>query len=299
MKIVVIGGGLVGRLVQHAVPEAEIYDWRPAPVREGLDVTHPPTFGAMYLWKQIPGITSAPVSIHTKIDLQEPTPERILAYKEKVGKQSDMGDWATQFIPRTEGYRIASMAAPRIHYHSFVERIDWEEKRIQLRGRKRTIPYDQLVSTIPLYSFLKMVGRAWPGEPLMRPIFVNIVPKCPVLLPANTWLVNYWSNGLMKPYRSTFRDGTTHEESLSSWGPGSKSIVPGKIYVTDGQADALAGLRVWLADRSIYVFGRYGTWLPDELLHNTWECIDSWRQANATKPPTTSDRPSSATNVQP
>lgn len=291
MRIVVIGGGLVGRLVQMAVVEAKIYDWRRKP--DYLDITRPPTFGAQYLWAPIPGIVSEPITVKTTVDLLPPEPGRIIAYKDKVGKGSDGGDWVAQFTSPMAGHRLVSMPEPAMTFGAMVTAVDVRRQvvRLKIGGEDVWEPYDHLVSTIPLYTFLRLVGKKFPGGAAYQPIYVNVVNKCPVILPPDTWLVNYWSQANTPLYRSTFRDGETHHETLVPQTKlGYKKIIPGKIYVTPEQVQPLKEIREWLASCSIWLFGRYGAWNPDELLHQTWENIDQWSH-QFTKLPTTSDRP--------
>ena len=51
-KVVVIGAGINGRMVQHLVPNAQLLDWGPTPVAP----PQPRFFGANYLWQPIPGL---------------------------------------------------------------------------------------------------------------------------------------------------------------------------------------------------------------------------------------------------
>jgi hypothetical protein len=81
MNIVVIGGGFVGQLVQLAIPEARILDWRKAAPANHLETR----MGPQYLWEPIPGVPSESFAVTTLVDSEPPTPERILAYKKKIG----------------------------------------------------------------------------------------------------------------------------------------------------------------------------------------------------------------------
>jgi len=100
-----------------------------------------------------------------------------------------------------------------------------------------------------------------------RPFFFRLLPLPPDSPVVEGLYVNYLSNPAVEAYRCTDRNGERHYESLTKF-PGlrpQRTLVPGKIY----PAPHTAALRAQLERFNIFCFGRYATWTPDELVHQT------------------------------
>ena len=81
MEIIVIGGGISGRLFQFYVPEAHILDWGKPP-KKNKQLTR--MYGANYLCEELPDIECKKFSVITHVDGQEATHDSIRRYKEKI-----------------------------------------------------------------------------------------------------------------------------------------------------------------------------------------------------------------------
>jgi len=269
-EIVIIGGGMVGRVAQRYMPDALILDWGPPPVA----TPRPQTFGAIYWWEPVADLPCVQFQVLTTIDGETPTPEGIRAYKERVGKgfevQTRPDAVARQFQPLSHGYAPTSFPAPtRIMYRARVERIDPDARMLHMANGD-TYLYSHLVSTIPLPALLKMfpfdaVDQFEHIEFRSRPIFVTVAPDDHE---ARTVLqVNYSTT--RNAYRETRHlDGSTHREYASAPMHTElpvKKLVPGRIYDVPQAAELLLHLR----GMAIHSFGRYGRWDSDELLHMT------------------------------
>lgn len=274
-RIAVIGGGITGQLVQLQIPAATIYDWQ-----DERQAAKPLTrnFGANYLWEPlpIPGVGYRQFDVVTDVDGQPPTLESVLRYKEKIGKTGDVQDWERQFTRHMTGYDFATpLPAPRIQFRHRVERIDRVKRVIYFAGQTPQM-YEYLVSTIPLYSLLNMVGmREPPGRLRHKPIFFKVINRPPdAPHPVDTLYVNYISNPDVTPYRFCDRFGERHYESILPFeGPSVKRYAPGKIFLHPG----VDGLLEELQSFGVVTFGRYGSWAPNELIHETWGRIAQWR----------------------
>ena len=277
VEIAVIGGGIVGRLAQFLMPQAEIYDWRAAP-----QTVRPLTrnYGGNYLWKPIPGIPCRTFRVVTHIDGMPATPDGIRRYKAKIGKEyesSQSNNWHQQFQPEMSGWDFTELPNTRIQYGCRVVSVDLIAHRLTIAGRE-PIQYRSLISSIPLYSLCSLAGIREPnGRFQFKPIYVRIVNHPPDAKFSGTdiWYVNYLSDMAITAYRYTDRNEERHYESLIPMaGYPSTQLKPGKIYAnpyTDEIIEYLAGFHV-------YPFGRYGAWRPDELVHETWEELQSWKQ---------------------
>lgn len=275
-RVIVIGGGITGQLVQLRVPDARVLDWR----REGTSLTR--SFGTNYLWAPLPGVTCRAFSVMTTIDGLPPTPEAITRYKARVGKTGDEATWAAQFRWSQTGYDIVEW--PRqltVDFGVVVEYIDPARKVVfaRVNGLQQSYAYDLLVSTIPAYSLAAMLrpGSA-PTNWTYSPIYAYVLPR-PLDAPplsSGVWLVNYISDSAIPAYRTTDRDGQRHYELLNpGMGIPTKRIVPGKIFTRPEIQEWIAGLQ----HRDIYCFGRFGAWEPEELVHETDARIRAWAEA--------------------
>lgn len=274
IDILVIGGGISGQLVQVAVPEAEIFDWHPQP-----RVARPLTrhFGANYLWEPLPGIDCRSFRVVTHIDGDTPTLKKVIAYKNKIGKPGDIGSWQVQFQEDMTGYDFISLPTPTIHYNHRIIEIDRLHHTLLLANGEYVI-YGTLISTIPLYSLLSLLGMNEPADPLrFDPIFFKVMEQPPdAPFNPDVMYVNYLSNPDVEPYRFCDRFGERHYESIipfAATGPGMRRFIPGKIHPNPQTRAICDDLNTF----SIYTFGRFANWNPDELVHETYRAILAWR----------------------
>ncbi len=267
-RIVVIGGGFVGQLIQLAAPQARLLDNRQTPPLDWLETRQ----GPQYLWEPIPGVESVSFEVVTLVDGMEPTHESIRRYKAKIGKSRDGGDWARQFQYRTVGYH-SELPKPRVEYGVTIVMVDLPGKTLGL-SNGTTIGFDILINTIALPKFLQMmiVGpqhtEPFLNDPIHLRTFKGFHPKLP-----NAIVMDYQSNVHDPVYRFCHRGGDVWEESLFM-STGSRAIWPGKIHPNSESERILAELSV----HQCYCFGRFATWRPDELAHESWKDIKSWAE---------------------
>lgn len=262
---------MIGQLVKWYVPDARVLDWRT--LSNGATFIPPRTFGANYLWEALPDLPCRPFTVTTHIDGRPATIDGARAYKGRVGKAYEVVNdtLPPQFQTTMPGYAV-NLPSVEVEYGRHVHDIDTRNREVLVSGVGR-IPYDWLVSTVPLYALLRMVG--WRSLPLQyKPIWVKIL-ACPPDSPVaeGDMYVNYLTGDVL-PYRYTDRDGARHFESLRHM-PGSQEriLVPGKIY----DHPAADSVRTRLLDRCIVCFGRYATWNSDELTHTSVNRILEWR----------------------
>ena len=264
--VVVIGGGYVGQLVQLRIPSVRILDWRKTPPTNHLETR----MGPQYLWEPIPGVESISFPVRTLVDGKIPTYDSILAYKRKIGKQDDGGDWGEQFRYKTTGWHSA-LPVPRVEYNSHVRGVDLSAHSL-LMDNDRIISYDLLVNTIPLDFFLNLCATSprvhypWKQNPIYMSTGVQGIPM------EEGMILNYLSDPATPTYRETAVPGKMFYESLEPQ-PSAVKIMPGKIHPHQESEDVLRSLRMF----DVYCFGRFATWRPDELAHETWKHIDAWK----------------------
>jgi hypothetical protein len=254
MHIVIIGGGFVGQLLHTVFPRARVLDWAPvAPTSLSRSI------GPQYLWEPIPGLAHTRFKVTTHVDGAPATNETILAYKKKVGKELDDGDWRAQFQTEMDGYDV-TLPVSRVEYGMRVTAINKMARELVMAKGER-IPYDMLLTTIPLYATLALAGL--PGATALRyaPIYVT---KTPVDWHDSGMYVNYISDASSPTYRNTIRDEMLFGESLEP-NKGFK-FTPGKIYPNREIED----MRGQLLRYRIKTFGRFASWNPDELAHETY-----------------------------
>jgi hypothetical protein len=274
MKTIVIGGGITGRMVKLVDPTATIYDWGQRPTGDrGLTRA----FGANYLWEPLEGFECAEVEVVTHVDGTPATPASVLAYKRKVFKESDGGDWGLQFKERTVGYELLAFPDVDIVYETRVKYIDAERHVVGLQatnGPVREEEYDRLVSTIPLFALLPMTHLGLDNVDFSySPIYVKVSARPPdAPFPPSVMYVNYLSSPDVPAYRFCDRGGERHYEGLTTMGVlPTKKLVPGKIRpLPETKRRQIVD---YLGEFGIRCFGRYGTWRPDELVHDTWKEI--------------------------
>ena len=277
-QVVVIGGGITGRLVQACIPHAKVLDWIKQP-KPGRNLTR--MYGANYLWKPLQGIECRKFTVITHVDGVAANYESIRRYKEKIGKTFDQAHWDAQFKTVMEGYDIVSMPDANISYECRVKEIFLKDKRILL-STGVDIEYDILISTIPLYALMDMCNIPQKRPFQYKPIFIRIEDRpLEAPYPPTTWYVNYVSDPDVPPYRYTDRDGKRHYEGLTGMGKiPTRKISPGKIYPNPVAPVILESLE----RENIFCFGRFARWDPEELLHTTYDSIRDWIQTNGSMP---------------
>lgn len=273
VHIAVLGGGITGQLVQFHVPEAEVYDWQTAMARRRRPLTR--QWGANYLWKPLDGIECRSFPVVTTVDGSPPTLHAVSRYKDKIGKSGDVVGWERQFQHEMTGYDFVRLPDARITWEHRAVSIDRTEHVIEFADQE-SVRYDTLVSTVPLYALLSLLGMPEPtGRLKMKPIFFKVTARPPdAPYPLETMYVNYISDPAIPPYRFSDRMGERHYESIVPFeGPSSRRYAPGKIFPHPQVPEFLDVLRGY----GIHTFGRYGSWNPDELIHETWDRIVEWK----------------------
>ena len=269
-KVIVIGGGITGHLVQFCIPHARVLDWAKPP-RQGRSLTR--MYGANYLWEPLEGIECRKFTVITHVDGAEANYESIRRYKEKIGKTFDQAHWDAQFKTVMEGYDISVMPDTNISYECRVKEIFMKDKRLLL-GTGENIEYDILISTVPLYALMDMCHIPQKRPFQYRPIFIRIEDRpLEAPYPPTTWYINYLSDPDIPPYRYTDRDNKRHYEGLSGMGKiPTRKISPGKIFPNLVSPIVLEALE----KENIFCFGRFARWDPEELLHTTFSLIKKW-----------------------
>jgi hypothetical protein len=267
--VVVIGGGYVGQLVQLALPNARLLDWRRTPPSDHLETR---MIGPQYLWEPIPGVESYAFPVETLVDGLPPTDAAILAYKRKIGKDNDGGDWELQFQHQTQGW-FSKLPVPRVEYNRQVRAVDLSNHRL-LMAADVVIEYDVLISTIPLDAFLRMCVISPPVHYPWKQDKIYVVTETSAGSYAGMQL-NYLSDPNNRFYRSTLTANKVYHETLTPLpDDGAKQLPVGKIHSHPQSEDVLKALKVF----DTYCFGRFATWRPDELAHQTWKHIDLWKE---------------------
>lgn len=258
MTTIVLGGGFMGQLLQTLYPDMEVFDWRPTrPAPE--DETR--AFGPQYLWEAPPGLSvqCRSFTVFTTIDGRraDEDPDRVARYKAKVHKTLDASDWRTQFRYEMTGYEPL-LSNERVQYGMRVSRIHRGMRCLEIGAQR--FHYDRLISTIPLYALLGLLGMMDPGL-LYKRIYVKTVQASRV---NDNMIVNYVSDDDSVIYRETWRGDHITYESLTPL-PGWRALAPGKIYRHGITEDLLAELE----HSGIYCCGRFATWNPEELAHES------------------------------
>jgi hypothetical protein len=283
VNVIVIGGGITGRLVQFVVPEARVLDWgRPIPSQLTRN------WGTNYLWEPLEGLSCRRFAVVTEVDGQTPDADNIARYKAKIGKRVDGGDWSRQFQHRMDGYELDALPEAVIEYETRIVEINVTDQRV-VTSKGEVVTYDQLVSTIPLYSLLELLHPTEVGTELSRlaehpfrssAIYVRVQPRpLDAPYPPDTLYVNYLSRSDVEPYRFCDRGQTRHYEGLTSMGLPTKKLVPGKLLPPYPHTSLV--LDVLRSCYNIYCFGRYARWAPDELVHETYRDIRQWGKDRA------------------
>jgi hypothetical protein len=264
--VVVVGGGFIGQLIQWAIPSVRLLDWRKTAPSNHLETR---MVGPQYLWEPIPGVESYSFEVETLVDSAPPTPESVLAYKRKIGKEHDGGDWGLQFQHLTTGWH-SQLPTPRVEYNQHVKAVDLSGHRLRMADG-RIIEYDVLLNTIPLDAFLKLC--------LISPPIYTPWKQDRIYLRTETldgsyagMRLNYLSDPASRFYRQTLTADKMFFETLEP-GPDVKPLPLGKIHPHPQSEDVLRALKVF----DTFCFGRFATWRPDELAHQTWQNILEWK----------------------
>lgn len=266
MNILIIGGGFLGQLLHTLLPEARVLDWRAQPPAHLARA-----FGAQYLWEPVPNLPCQAFHVVTYVDGKPATPDSIKAYKLKVGKVQDGADWRSQFRAVMPGYTV-TLPPARVEYGMRVQTVDLANQRVHL-STAITLPYDWLISTIPLPALMDLCALPKPSDPFEhRPIYAwtRPGPEGP------QWEVNYVSDPGNPVYRTTLRAGEIHSESLipvEAVTPVHR-LIPGKIY----RHSAVPLVRAQLQMQHVMTVGRYGAWDPEQLAHETYREIREWKE---------------------
>lgn len=278
LKYLILGGGITGRIVQNVLKDGVILESKEE---------HPSNlsfnFGTNYLWKSIPGFESTPIHISTRVDEALPTSESVHRYKNKIGKGGE--DWGLQFEPESIGYMITDLPEADILYQHRVVRIRPEMKEVEVEiNEKEKSPryeiffYQNLISTIPLLNLVQLcdMNTKYPSKTsfVYKEIYVKIIPRPKKQVSSsNTIYVNYVSNPLVEEYRYCDRGNERHIEYLNSPKFPYRKLYPGKLWVSP----FIPIIRSELLGYGIFCFGRYGKWNPNELLHETYEEVKTWK----------------------
>lgn len=268
MRIVVIGGGYVAQLVQLAMPKARLLDWRPQPPKDHLGTR----VGPQYLWEPIPGVENVQFDVTTLVDAEVPTLERIWAYKRKIGKEYDGGNWGLQFQHRMIGHH-ALLPVPRIEYGRRVALVALQDRYLELEPHG-VVRYDVLISTIPLNALLLLTKPTMQYDAFKSdPIYMEVTSH---FLNYKEMVLNYISSAETKIYRETMFGRDVYYESLEPIQTTNKvnRLLPGKIHEHPQKHEILE----WLKHFDVYCFGRFASWSPDELAHETWKEISKWKE---------------------
>lgn len=266
MKIIIVGGGFIGQLLQAVLfPRARVFDWRAS-----APTMQPRQLGPQYLWEPIPELPCRKFEVFTRIDGSEATNDTMVAYKTKVGKHQDNSDWRAQFRPVMDGYD-AQLPFSRVEYGRRIGSIDITNRRLNMAdGTQET--YDVLISTIPMPAFLIMCGRYPYSNPFRsRPIYMHHSTYQSQDRPCGPldMHVNYLSYPHTDVYRQTIRDGRIFTESLRPFHDVHRDnvvkLAPGKIY----EHEESERFQALLGCYGVACFGRFASWNPDELAHET------------------------------
>lgn len=268
MKVVVIGGGVSGRIVQYFFRDATLLEAETEKDRMKSQMSE---FGANYLWQSLPGFKCRGIKVVTKVDGEIPNPSSIKRYKNKIGKgYENREDYREQFKTVVDGYEIVEHPSCTISYGQRVTKVNPKNKVVYTDTN--AYGYDKLFSTIPLPELVKLSGFQfrYPMETVFKfkPIYIRINRYMGSSLMDGVYYVNYVSDPTVPEYRICIRNGQKHVESLSPFEEGTSiRLAPGKIYDNLYVPEILNDFRCL----DIHPVGRFGKWTSDELIHTTYE----------------------------
>lgn len=285
--VIVIGGGITGRLIQHVLPGIRVCDWSDPPARESQSLTR--QFGTNYLWEPLPGLACRPFPVVTHVDHEPWTPASVAAYKQKIGKIGDDLTWGAQFLPETTGWDLIELPKSQIAYNMRAVSINPLSRRI-VWSTGEIDTYDVLISTIPMYALISLMKEYLLGQELEQiskgklrsdPIFVKVTARPPdAPYPPDILYVNYLSDPDVPVYRYCDRFGDRHYESIRPMAGSvipTKKLIPGKIHAMPEEIRASMHMLLWQLG-NIKCFGRYAQWDPEELVHNTFHQIVAFKK---------------------
>lgn len=283
MRIVILGGGILGQLAKLVFPEAVIFEKRP---RLDSGFTPKRQIITNYSWEEIPVLEQTPFPVRVTVDEAMATEESVRRYKKKVGKESDMeGDWGIQFHYRMVAFEHKRPELP-VQWGHEASCIDWEDRRVHFDKNIRPYKpfsalYDVLISTIPMPELIKIVGGMPKegGSFHSRPVFAHLMNTR--WGPEGSVEINYHSD----PDDPCFRETRFGEQSLfesfeespydtvSTFGHG--------VCTNHGGNERIKYGKIWkghfeeccyrdLLEKRIFCVGREASWNPDELLHGSF-----------------------------
>lgn len=274
-ETLIIGGGVSGIMAQYVFPDSMILDAKS--VENANDMTA--SYGANYLWEPIECFESKEVLVMTSVDGRPPEFQSIKRYKNKIGKgHENAEDWNEQFRMLQKGHIIVKPNFEiKALYSSSVTHVDLDRRLVEVRtGReRRRIYYDTLISTIPMDILVSLsrLNYRFPVDTVFKcnPIYVRRTKTRDLTY---VFRVDYISDPTNPVYRSSRYLDTVQEESLIPFVGGSNVLRPGKIY--DSNATEL--IREHFYSNGVVCVGRYGKWVSDELIHQTFHTLKALKE---------------------
>lgn len=277
----ILGAGLVGRMIGVLVSGMASSTLLES---KSKDVSLNAFMGAQYLHEPVPVFSTRRKQIITTVDGLKATPESIQKYKEKIGKRENAEDCLEQFKLLTWGYEVLKVPDEGLHicYDSLIKHIDLEGGIVYTE--KGMYVYRRLISTLPFTVFNSLTDNPdWKKKEIFlrhSPIYVRTQHDSD-RSNLSVFFVDYVSDPKSKHYRVTRRNGEMHFEYLEEV-PESRAIFPGKIYAFAEELSEIGKFQMELRKRfNVYHFGRWATWRPDELAHQTYheakEVIQTWK----------------------
>lgn len=266
--IVILGAGISGVLAAHVFEDAMVLERNAATQAQNLTRM----WGTNYLWAPIPGIDCNSFPVHTLVDGKPPHPEAIVRYKNKIGKPEDIGRWGLQFEEHTTGWDFKFLPPPQhVIYGAPVFELNIDARTVHFQignDNKAVLPYRYIISTIPLLQLCRIakVFDRWPGLEscfAFQPIYVTMER---VYQQKAGMHVNYISDPTVVHYRETVREGYRHMEQLEPPAHPTVRIWPGKIRANS----AIPPVVQWLESCGVLCAGRWASWEPNELVHETY-----------------------------
>ena len=256
-KVVVLGGGITGRLAKIMIPDAEVYE------SKSVEDTFTTEVGVHISIIPITELGSEKYTRYIRIDGQEPTIPLIDRYRKKIAREGDLsyGDYR-QFEPEQTVYKNELPRDVEIHYSTLVIKIDLV-RRVLLTFEGTELPYDYLINTIPLLNFVKLTNLFSSFKDnastffMHRPIYVL---REEYSTESHIIRENYITDPDNPVYRENFISGYHNRESLFKV-EGAIKIYPGKIYPSSQVDHILDDLKSY----GVFCAGRYATW--DNRIH--------------------------------
>ncbi len=265
-KIIILGGGMVGRLAKLIFPEATVLE-----SKKSNDI-YTAELGVQISIVPIPGLKNIEYKRFIYIDHKNPTLELIDKYRKKIGRDGDLtyGDYRQFEYEQT----VFKQEFPKaeIRYEHLVLKIHLLEHSLNVLNKEKgtILYYDYLISTIPLLSLIQISNlcssfqERTMGFFMHRPIYLSRTidpePK------AFTIIENYITDSDVPIYRENYVDGWRNQESLFKI-PDSIKVYPGKIYPNTATAHILEDFKSY----RVFCIGRYAQWDNTVHLWNSYE----------------------------